>query len=87
MNVRKSEKRHKAVRPSSLHGKKKDSMIQEIFARLVFYNYTSLITRDITVPEGKQVNFSAAVLVCRKFFKKNSISPTSWNPNTTLVTN
>jgi hypothetical protein len=63
-----------AVSLSSLHSKKKDSMLQEVFARLVLYNYASLIAREISVPEGKQVNFSVAVHVCRQFLKEKITS-------------
>jgi hypothetical protein len=63
-----------AVSLSSLHSKKKDSMLQEVFARLVLYNYASLIAREIPVPDGKQVNFSVAVHVCRQFLKEKITS-------------
>lgn len=59
-----------AVGLSSLHSKKKDSMLQEVFARLVLYNYASLIAREIPVPKGKQINFSVAVHICRQFLRK-----------------
>jgi len=52
-----------------LHSKKKDFMLQEIFAKLIMYNYASLIAREESVPDGKQVNFSVAVDICRQFFK------------------
>lgn len=55
---------------ASIHSKKKDSMLQEVFARLTFYNYTSLVVRDINVPQGKQVNFAVAVPLCRNFLKE-----------------
>ena len=57
-----------------LHSKKKDSLLQEVFSRLILYNYTSLVARKVSVPEEKQVNFSVAMLICRQFLKKN-ISP------------
>lgn len=61
-----------AVGLASLHSKKKDSMSQEVFARLTFYNYASLIARHIDAPNGKQINFSAAVPLCRRFLKERS---------------
>lgn len=48
-----------------------DFMLQEVFAKLILYNYASLIARKISVPDGKQVNFSVAVDICRQFFKNN----------------
>ena len=54
---------------SCLHGKKTDFLLQEVFARLIFYNYASLIARKIPVPQEKQINFSVAILVCKQFLK------------------
>lgn len=57
-----------------LHSKKKDSMFQEVFSRLILYNYASLIAREVPTPEGKQVNFSVAMLACKQFLKKKITS-------------
>ena len=57
-----------------LHSKKKDSMLQEVFSRLILYNYASLIARKVPTPEEKQVNFSVAMLVCKQFLKKKITS-------------
>lgn len=54
---------------SCLHGKKTDFLLQEVFARLILYNYASLIARKIPVPQEKQINFSTAILVCKQFLK------------------
>ena len=54
---------------SCLHGKKTDFLLQEVFARLILYNYASLIARKIPVPLEKQINFSVAILVCKQFLK------------------
>ena len=54
---------------SCLHGKKMDFLLQEVFARLILYNYASLIARKIPVPQEKQINFSVAILVCKQFLK------------------
>lgn len=59
-----------AIGLSSLHSKKHSFLLQEIFARLIHYNYVSLIARRVPSPKGKQINFSTAVLVCRQFLKK-----------------
>lgn len=58
-----------AIGLASLHGKKKEFMLQEIFARLVLYNYTSLIAHCVEIPEGKRVNISAAAYFCRHFLR------------------
>ena len=54
---------------SCLRGKKMDFLLQEVFARLILYNYASLIARKIPVPQEKQINFSTAILVCKQFLK------------------
>ena len=52
-----------------LHGKKTDFLLQEVFARLILYNYASLVARQIPAPQGKQINFSVAILACKQFLK------------------
>ena len=61
------------------HAKKVEYIRQEIFARLIMYNFCELITSHITIRQSSrkldyQVNFSAAVHVCRQFFRGN-VSP------------
>lgn len=56
----------------NLHAKKKDSVFQEIFARLILYNFCKSIVENTTsVFQGKtykrQVNFKMAVVICREF--------------------
>ena len=41
----------------------------DVFARLIFYNYASLIARQVPAPQGKQINFSVAILACKQFLK------------------
>lgn len=55
------------------HSKKPEHIIQEIFAKLIMYNFTELIVSGISIPKSKRkypykINFSAAAIVCRKFF-------------------
>lgn len=61
------------------HAKKVEYIRQEIFARLIMYNFTELITSHITIRKGKrkyayQANFSSAVQICRQFLRGN-VSP------------
>ena len=64
----------------NFHAKKKDSIIQEIFARLTLHNFcksivqnTILMNRDTT--HNYQINFVMAVHVCRQFLRLyNTIS-------------
>lgn len=61
------------------HSKKTEYIIQEIFAKLLMYNFTELIISTIIIKQKKRkhnykVNFSASIHICRKFLLKN-ISP------------
>ena len=54
------------------HAKKTESILQEIFARLIMYNFSQLVTSHVTIRNGKRkhlynVNFSQAVHICRNF--------------------
>ncbi len=55
---------------SSLHGKQKDFLLQEVYARLILFNYTSIIARELPVPSGKCINFTAAFLVCKQYIQR-----------------
>ena len=64
---------------SYFHSKKTENILQEIFARLIMYNFAELITSHVLVKQKNRkysyrINFAAAVPVCRNFFLKN-ISP------------
>ena len=61
------------------HAKKVENITQEIFARLIMYNFAELITSHVVIqkPNRKhpyKANFSVAVQVCRQFLLGN-ISP------------
>jgi hypothetical protein len=61
----------------NFHSKKIDCITQEIFARLIMYNFSEIIVAHIIVSTKSnkytyKVNFSLAVLVCKRF-----ISPLS----------
>ena len=61
------------------HAKKVENITQEIFARLIMYNFAELITSYVVIqkPNRKypyKANFSVAVQVCRQFLLGN-ISP------------
>ena len=61
------------------HAKKVENIKQEIFARLIMYNFSELITSHVVIqkPNRKhpyKANFSVAVQVCRQFLLGN-ISP------------
>lgn len=59
--------------------KKVEHIIQEIFARLIMYNFTELITSHVLIRNADrkyayQANFSAAVHICRQFIR-GDVSP------------
>ncbi|MCR5220660.1 MAG: IS4 family transposase [bacterium] len=61
------------------HAKKVEHIFQEIFAKLIIYNFTELITSHVVIQKHStkysySVNFSAAVHICRNFFLGN-VSP------------
>lgn len=66
---------------SSFHSKKVEYIIQEIFARIIMYNFCELITMHVVIQQKEtkysyQANFTAAIMICRYFFKfLNDISP------------
>jgi hypothetical protein len=62
-----------AVGLASLHSKKKDFILQEVFARLILYNYSSIIMHHISIPEDLRVNFPVALNICRQLDRKSVV--------------
>lgn len=63
------------------HAKKVEFIHQEIFARLIMYNFTELIVSHIVIENKSrkyayQANFSTAALICRQYFRENISPPT-----------
>ena len=61
------------------HAKKVEYICQEVFARLIMYNFTELITSPVVISKADskyayKANFSIAVHICRQFFLGN-VSP------------
>ena len=61
------------------HAKKVENITQEIFARLIMYNFSELITSHVVIQKSNRkhpckANFSVAVHVCRQFLLGN-VSP------------
>jgi len=62
------------------HSKKVMCIIQEIFAHLIMYNFTQLITAKVVIEKDTRkhdfkINFSVAVHMCRAFFLGNTSPP------------
>ena len=59
---------------ASYHSRKADSIMQEIYAELVMYNFVMYICMDLNI-EGRgrkhpqQINFTQAIKICLHFFK------------------
>ena len=65
---------------ANFHSKKREFIVQEIFARLVMYNFVSIIAVAVVIPTGGKkhdyrVNFSHAVIVCRRFLRLRNNEP------------
>jgi hypothetical protein len=61
------------LRLAHLHSKQETLIIQEIYARLIMYNFSMAIAYSICLEKKKrkhryQVNFTQAIGICRKYF-------------------
>jgi hypothetical protein len=62
------------------HAKRQESIIQEIFARMIMYNFAEMITSHVVISQMDkrhpyQVNFTVAVHVCRRFLRSRDDEP------------
>lgn len=62
------------------HSKKVEYILQEIYAGLIMYNFSELITSHVVIEKSNKkyeykVNFSVAVHICREFLLKVSTPP------------
>ena len=70
-----------AIGLTSFHARKPDFIKQEIYARLLLYNYCELITTHVIKQmknndKTKQVNFTIAIYICREYLRnKRNFSP------------
>lgn len=69
-----------AVGLSALHSKKRELIKQEIYARLILYNFSQRIIQKIKLKKQKrkyiyQVNFTRAFHIIREFLRKKSGKP------------
>ena len=59
----------------NFHSRKKELIFQEIYARLILYNFCELVTQHVAAAASKEtkhdhrINFSAAVNICRAYLK------------------
>lgn len=64
----------------NFHAKKRECIKQEIFARLIMYNFTEMITAHVVISKtgtkhAYQVNFTVAVHVCKRFLRPWAHAP------------
>lgn len=64
-----------AVGLSSFHAKKREYIIQEIWARLILYNFCEIITAHVSIQKctkkhNYQINDTFAIHICRYFISK-----------------
>lgn len=62
---------------TSFHAKKVEYITQEVFARLIIYNFCEMITLHVIIEQKStkhyyQVNFTVAIQICRYFFRCQS---------------
>lgn len=63
-----------AIGLNAFHSKSYDLILQEIWARLLLYNFCEMVTAKVAVSQkaeriyGYQVNYTNAIFICRKFF-------------------
>jgi hypothetical protein len=65
---------------TNFHSKKRDYIAQEVFARLIMYNFAQMITLHVVISQaGKHLafraNFTVAVHICRRFLRSLSNIP------------
>ncbi|WP_336775250.1 IS4 family transposase [Paenibacillus sp. MMO-58] len=65
---------------TNFHAKRRESVTQEIFARLIMYNFVEMMTSHVVISQKDkqhqyQVNFTVAVHVCRHFLRSRDDKP------------
>ena len=70
-----------AVGLTNFHAKKQEYIAQEIFARMIMYNFAEMITSHVIISQADtryayQVNFTVAIHICRHFLRvANNVPP------------
>ncbi len=64
-----------AIGLASFHSKKAEFVQQEIFARLIMYNFCEMVTTDVIIKNkprkhAYQANFTMATNICKRFFRQ-----------------
>ena len=69
-----------AIGLTSFHSKKVEYIKQEIFAKLIMYNFCETITLNVVLQKKErkhvyQVNFTVAISICLQYFKSKPDIP------------
>jgi len=69
-----------AVGLTNFHSKSRERIVQEVFARIIMYNFAEMITSRVVISNGDtkhtyQVNFTIAIHICRHFLRALSFAP------------
>lgn len=65
---------------TNFHAKKRASITQEVFARMIMYNFAEMMTSHVVISQMDtryvyQANFTVAVHVCRRFLRSRDDEP------------
>ncbi len=60
----------------NFHSKKIEFIFQEIYAKLIMYNFSASIVYDQPIVQNKRTNFSKTITLCYAFFKEKLSSKT-----------
>jgi hypothetical protein len=60
----------------NFHSKKMEFIFQEIYAKLIMYNFSASIVYDQPTVQNKRINFSKSITLCYAFFKEKLSSIT-----------
>jgi hypothetical protein len=69
-----------AVGLLNFHSKKREHIAQEVFARIIMYNFVEMITSHVVISladtkHSYQVNFTVAIHICRRLLRLPSNAP------------
>jgi hypothetical protein len=69
-----------AVGLLNFHAKKREHIVQEVFAKIIMYNFAEMITSHVVISQSDtkhayQVNFTIAIHICRHFLRLWSNAP------------
>jgi len=69
-----------AIGLTNFHSKRRERIVQEVFARIIMYNFAEMITLHVVISKSDtkhtyQVNFTVAIHICRYFLRTLNYAP------------